>query len=92
MLIYKISKFSDVDGFLKNVATVLGKSKKGVLDITAAARAVIQHWNNGMKGPSNLVLKDSWDFYSFQMFRLYKLQGTTARARIGITKEIFSSL
>ncbi|KAG0579227.1 hypothetical protein KC19_4G083300 [Ceratodon purpureus] len=47
MLIYKISKFSDVDGFLKNVATVLGKSKKGVLDITAAARAVIQHWNNG---------------------------------------------
>lgn len=48
MSIYKISKFSDVDEFLTNVATVRGKGKKGVLNNTAAARTVIQDWNEGM--------------------------------------------
>lgn len=45
MSIYKITKFSDVDGFL---ATVRGKANKGVLDNTAAARTVLHDWNEGM--------------------------------------------
>jgi hypothetical protein len=71
MLIYKITKFSDVDGFLKKVATVLGKSKKGVLDITAAARTVLQHWNEGMLTTHvHLVLEDTQNLLFFQILRL----------------------
>jgi len=50
MSIYKITKFSDLDGFLSAVATVRGKAKKGVIDNTAAARTVLHDWNEGMRG------------------------------------------
>lgn len=47
MSVYKITKFSDADGFLTNFATVRGKARNGVLDNTAAARTVLQDWNEG---------------------------------------------
>lgn len=53
MSIYKVTKFSDVDGFLKNVATVRGKVNKGELNNTAAAHIVLHDWNKGM--PKTLV-------------------------------------
>lgn len=52
MSIYKIPKFSNVDEFLLNVATVRGKLKKGgVVDSLAAARIVLHDWNEGTSSP-----------------------------------------
>lgn len=49
MTIYKIAKFSDVDGFLTSVGTLRGKLKKGgEVDKSATARSVIHDWNGGM--------------------------------------------
>jgi len=48
MSVYKITKFSDADGFLTNFATVRGKARNGVPVNTAAARTVLHDWNEGM--------------------------------------------
>eukprot|EP01025_Chloroclados_australasicus_P052547 TRINITY_DN6129_c0_g2_i1.p2 TRINITY_DN6129_c0_g2~~TRINITY_DN6129_c0_g2_i1.p2 ORF type:complete len:466 (+),score=68.64 TRINITY_DN6129_c0_g2_i1:94-1491(+) len=48
MKMYKVSNFEDADGFLRNVAAVRGKLKKGgTPDVPAAARIVLQDWNDG---------------------------------------------
>ncbi|KAK7355368.1 hypothetical protein VNO80_14623 [Phaseolus coccineus] len=48
--LYKIPSFNvgDVDDFLRKVATVRGKLKKGgIVDIAAAARIILHDWNEG---------------------------------------------
>ncbi|XP_071689403.1 guanine nucleotide-binding protein-like NSN1 [Rutidosis leptorrhynchoides] len=46
--LYKIPTFASVDDFLSKVASVRGKLKKGgFLDTDAAARTVLQDWNEG---------------------------------------------
>ncbi|KAK7344712.1 hypothetical protein VNO77_14666 [Canavalia gladiata] len=46
--LYKIPSFDSVDGFLRIVATVRGKLRKGgIVDIDAAARIVLHDWNEG---------------------------------------------
>nr|GEW63335.1 guanine nucleotide-binding protein-like NSN1 [Tanacetum cinerariifolium] len=46
--LYKIPAFGSVDDFLSKVATVRGKLKKGgILDNDAAARIILQDWNEG---------------------------------------------
>jgi len=48
MLMYKTGRFGDVDDFLRQVARVQGKLKKGgIPDLKAAARVVLTDWNNG---------------------------------------------
>lgn len=48
MLMYKTGRFSDVDDFLRQVARLQGKLKKGgIPDLKAAARVVLTDWNNG---------------------------------------------
>ena len=48
MLMYKTGRFTDVDDFLRQVARVQGKLKKGgIPDMKAAARVVLTDWNNG---------------------------------------------
>jgi nuclear GTP-binding protein len=48
MLMYKIGKFSDVDDFLQNIGKIRGVLKKGgVPDMMAAARVVLNDWNQG---------------------------------------------
>ena len=48
MLMYKTSKFEDVDDFLRQVGRIQGKLKKGgVPDMVAAARVVLTDWNGG---------------------------------------------
>lgn len=44
-----------MDDFLQNVATSRGKLKKGgIVDVDAAARIVLQDWNEGMLNILNL--------------------------------------
>ncbi|KAK7339111.1 hypothetical protein VNO77_19755 [Canavalia gladiata] len=46
--LYKIPSFDSVDDFLRMVATVRGKLRKGgIVDIDAAARIVLYDWNEG---------------------------------------------
>ncbi|PSR94921.1 Guanine nucleotide-binding protein like [Actinidia chinensis var. chinensis] len=46
--LYKLPSFDSVDDFLKKVATIRGKLKKGgVVDVEAAARIVLHDWNEG---------------------------------------------
>ncbi|XP_071720321.1 guanine nucleotide-binding protein-like NSN1 [Rutidosis leptorrhynchoides] len=46
--LYKIPTFSSVDDFLSKLATIRGKLKKGgILDNNAAARIILQDWNEG---------------------------------------------
>ncbi|XP_047183068.1 guanine nucleotide-binding protein-like NSN1 [Vigna umbellata] len=48
--LYKIPSFNvgDVDDFLRKVATVRGKLKKGgIVDVAAAARIILHDWNEG---------------------------------------------
>lgn len=48
MVMYKTGRFSDVDDFLRQVARLQGKLKKGgIPDLKAAARVVLTDWNNG---------------------------------------------
>lgn len=48
MELYKVPAFSDVDGFLVHVATARGKLRRGgAVDTAAAARIVLQDWNDG---------------------------------------------
>eukprot|EP01026_Neomeris_dumetosa_P039032 TRINITY_DN3196_c0_g2_i2.p1 TRINITY_DN3196_c0_g2~~TRINITY_DN3196_c0_g2_i2.p1 ORF type:complete len:320 (-),score=83.30 TRINITY_DN3196_c0_g2_i2:575-1501(-) len=48
MKMYKVSNFEDADEFLKLVASVRGKMKKGgTPDLEAAALVVLQDWNDG---------------------------------------------
>jgi len=48
MTLYKVPAFSDVDGFLVHVATARGKLRKGgTIDALAAAKIVLQDWNDG---------------------------------------------
>lgn len=48
MTLYKVPAFADVDGFLTHVATARGKLRRGgVVDTSAAARIVLQDWNDG---------------------------------------------
>mmetsp|Transcript_22486 Transcript_22486/g.62374 ORF Transcript_22486/g.62374 Transcript_22486/m.62374 type:complete len:603 (-) Transcript_22486:260-2068(-) len=47
--LYKIGAFKGVDDFLQQIATARGKLQKGgTTDSTAAARLVLQDWNNGV--------------------------------------------
>ena len=47
--LYKLPNFDSVDDFLQKVATVRGKLKKGgVVDVEAAARIVLDDWNQGI--------------------------------------------
>ena len=47
--LYKLPSFDSVDDFLRKVATVRGKLKKGgVVDVEATARIVLHDWNQGM--------------------------------------------
>ena len=47
--LYKLPSFDSVDDFLRKVATVRGKLKKGgVVDVGAAARIVLHDWNQGI--------------------------------------------
>lgn len=49
MIIYKIVKFSDVDGFLISVGILCGKLKKGgEVDKLVIVCFVIYDWNGGM--------------------------------------------
>ncbi|KAL9254345.1 Guanine nucleotide-binding protein-like NSN1-like protein [Drosera capensis] len=46
--LYKIPGFDSVDEFLRDVATVRGRLKKGgIVDVDAAARIVLHDWNEG---------------------------------------------
>jgi len=48
MVMYKTSRFEDVDDFLRQVGRIQGKLKKGgVPDMIAAARIVLNDWNSG---------------------------------------------
>ena len=48
MGIYKVPAFEGVDQFLQHVALVRGKLKKGgSVDVQAAAKLVLQDWNDG---------------------------------------------
>lgn len=48
MSLFKIGRFGDVDEFLRSVAFVRGKLKKGgIADSLAAARLVLKDWNEG---------------------------------------------
>jgi nuclear GTP-binding protein len=48
MTLYKVPAYKDVDGFLTHVATARGKLRRGgVVDTSAAARIVLQDWNDG---------------------------------------------
>jgi len=50
VILYKIPSFNvgDVDDFLRKVATVRGKLKKGgIVDMVAAARIILHDWNEG---------------------------------------------
>lgn len=48
MTLYKVPAFTDVDGFLTHVATARGKLRRGgIVDTAAAARIVLQDWNDG---------------------------------------------
>ena len=49
MQLYKIPAFKSVDEFLQQIAVARGKLQKGgTTDSTAAARLVLQDWNNGV--------------------------------------------
>eukprot|EP00193_Tetraselmis_chui_P022666 CAMPEP_0177795350 /NCGR_PEP_ID=MMETSP0491_2-20121128/26184_1 /TAXON_ID=63592 /ORGANISM="Tetraselmis chuii, Strain PLY429" /LENGTH=519 /DNA_ID=CAMNT_0019318171 /DNA_START=151 /DNA_END=1707 /DNA_ORIENTATION=- len=49
MQLYKIAKFEGVDQFLQLIAAARGKLQKGgTTNSTAAARLVLQDWNNGV--------------------------------------------
>ncbi|KAL9262606.1 Guanine nucleotide-binding protein-like NSN1-like protein [Drosera capensis] len=46
--LYKVPGFDSVDEFLRDVATVRGRLKKGgIVDVDAAARIVLHDWNEG---------------------------------------------
>lgn len=48
MSVYKVAAFDGVDSFLQQVANARGKLKRGgVVDVEAAARIVLQDWNEG---------------------------------------------
>lgn len=48
MAIYKVPTFDDTDQFLQHIALVRGKLKKGgTVDVQAAAKVVLQDWNDG---------------------------------------------
>jgi nuclear GTP-binding protein len=48
MTLYRIPQYDDVDGFLTHIATVRGKLRKGgTVDKTAAAKIILQDWNDG---------------------------------------------
>ncbi|GAB2281968.1 Guanine nucleotide-binding protein-like nsn1 [Dionaea muscipula] len=48
VMLYKVPAFDSVDDFLRNLATVRGRLKKGgIVDPDAAARIVICDWNQG---------------------------------------------
>lgn len=48
MAIYKVPTFDDTDQFLQHIALVRGKLKKGgTVDVRAAAKVVLQDWNDG---------------------------------------------
>lgn len=48
MAIYKIPNFDTTDQFLQHIALVRGKLKKGgTVDVQAAAKLVLQDWNDG---------------------------------------------
>ena len=48
MTIYKVPAFESTDQFLQHVALVRGKLKKGgTVDVQAAAKVVLQDWNDG---------------------------------------------
>ena len=48
MVLYRIPEFDSVDDFLVQIATVRGKLKRGgIADIVAAAKIVLQDWNDG---------------------------------------------
>lgn len=48
MKLYRIPDYSNIDSFLVNIATVRGKLKKGgTVDSVAAAKIVLQDWNDG---------------------------------------------
>lgn len=48
MSIYKIAGFSSTDEFLQRIAQARGKLKKGgTSDLQAAAKIVLQDWNDG---------------------------------------------
>ena len=55
--LYKLPSFDSVDDFLKKVATIRGKLKKGgVVDVEAAARIVLHDWNEGIHNSMHKVL------------------------------------
>ena len=48
MGLYNVPAYGDVDGFLTHVAAARGKLRKGgVVDTAAAARIILQDWNDG---------------------------------------------
>ena len=48
MAIYKVPAFESTDQFLQHIALARGKLKKGgTVDIQAAAKVVLQDWNDG---------------------------------------------
>ena len=48
MAIYKVPNFDTTDQFLQHIALVRGKLKKGgTVDMQAAAKLVLQDWNDG---------------------------------------------
>ena len=48
MTIYKVPTFDSTDQFLQHVALARGKLKKGgTVDVQAAAKVVLQDWNDG---------------------------------------------
>lgn len=68
MKIYNIPAFKDVDEFANHVATVRGKLRKGgTVDTEAAARIVLQDWNDG-----------KIQYYTMPPHRQSEIEGTSA--------------
>ena len=68
MKLYRIPNYDGVDEFLVHVATVRGKLKRGgTVDVVAAAKIVLQDWNDG-KIP----------YYTTPPKRMSEIQGSAA--------------
>eukprot|EP01024_Parvocaulis_polyphysoides_P008549 TRINITY_DN12541_c0_g1_i2.p1 TRINITY_DN12541_c0_g1~~TRINITY_DN12541_c0_g1_i2.p1 ORF type:complete len:580 (-),score=92.77 TRINITY_DN12541_c0_g1_i2:322-2061(-) len=90
MKMYKISNFEDADGFIRNVAMVRGKLKRGgTPDVQSAAKLVLQDWNDGKlpyytlppkrSQPQNTKIVSSWSA-DFDVDSVYAQEKSTVIA------------
>eukprot|EP01023_Acetabularia_acetabulum_P068243 TRINITY_DN9626_c0_g1_i2.p1 TRINITY_DN9626_c0_g1~~TRINITY_DN9626_c0_g1_i2.p1 ORF type:complete len:520 (-),score=109.44 TRINITY_DN9626_c0_g1_i2:269-1615(-) len=90
MKAYKISNFEDADGFIRNVAMVRGKLRKGgTPDVYSAAKLILQDWNDGKLPfytlppkralPSNTQIVSNWSA-DFDVDSVYAQEKSTVIA------------